>query len=178
MAMESWDDAEHSGGRDTSRGRGRQGFAPTGIDELKRVLRERVESVTAREHELVEMRARLARRLADLDKTKGSRRDDKQLTERERQLAAREEELEAKLAAAEKREREAASKLALATAEREKLEERERAVKDVERQLAGQRRRLEEERATLPNGEPPPALSEAKPPRDPEPQASQAVTPS
>src|SRR5215472_3911181 len=108
--MGTWDDAEKDGWEDTSRGRGRQDFTPTGIEELKRVLRERAESVMAREHELVEMRAQLARRLADLDKKKGSRRDEKQLTEREKQVAAREqklaqreEELQAKIAAAEQR---------------------------------------------------------------------------
>jgi chromosome segregation ATPase len=178
MEIESWDDEEQGRRRDTSWGRGRQGFAPTGIEELKRVLRDRVESVTAREHELLEMRTRLARRLADLETTKGSRRDEKQLAEREQKLAAREQELDAQLAAAEQRERKAASELASAIAEREKLDERERAVKDVERELAGRRRRLEEECAALPSAEPPPAPSETMSPRDPEPQGWQAVTPS
>jgi peptidoglycan hydrolase CwlO-like protein len=113
--------------------------------------------------------------LADLDKTKRSRRDDKLLTEREQQLAAREEELEAKFATAEQREREAVSKLALATAEREKLDERERAVKDAERELAKQRRRLQEEHAALSTVEPPPPPSEVKPQTDPEPHAWQGT---
>jgi chromosome segregation ATPase len=144
-------------------------------DEAERELRERIESVRVRERELVEVRAQLARRLADLDKTKGSRRHDKLLTEREQQLAAREEELEAKFAAAEQREREAVSKLAFATAEREKLDERERAVKDAERDLAKQRRRLQEEHAALSTVEPPPPPSEVKPQTDPEPHAWQAT---
>ena len=139
----SRDDGGRSPARETFRPRDRQGFAPAGIEELKRVLRERLNSVAAREHEL-------ATRLADLDKkAKTSPRDEIQLSEREQQLAAREEELGAQIAEAEQREREAASELALASAEREKLDERERAVKDIERELAGRRRLLETERATL-----------------------------
>jgi uncharacterized protein (DUF3084 family) len=159
----SRDDGGRSPARETSRARDRQGFAPAGIEELKRVLRERVNSVAAREQELVEARAQLATRLADLDKkAKTSRRDEKQLGEREQQLAAREEELGAQIGAAEQREREAASKLSLASAEREKLDERERAVKDIERELAGQRRRLEAERATLLTPDARPAAGDAQ----------------
>jgi chromosome segregation ATPase len=128
-------------------------------DDAERELRERIESVRARERELLDVRAQLARRLADLDKDNRSRRDE-MLTEREKQLAAREEELEAKFAATEQREREASSKLSLATAEREKLDERQRAVKVAERELAGQRRRLQEEHAVLPNSESPAPRSE------------------
>jgi hypothetical protein len=170
----SWDDAEQDGRRERSRGRDRQGFAPTRIEELKRELRERIESVTARERQLVEMRAQLARRLADLDKAKRRRGDDKKLTEREQQLAAREEELEVSYAAAAQREREAVSKLALATSERERLDERERAVKDAERELAGQRRRLEQQHAAPSTVDPPPPPA-GRPPSDPEPHVWQAA---
>jgi hypothetical protein len=153
LPMESWDGAERGGWGDRSRGRGRRDYPASGIDDLTRELRERVEEAAAREHELVEMQDRLARRLADLDK-KANRRVEKQLSEREQQVAAGEQklaqlehELQAKIAAAEEREREAAFELALANAEREKLDERERAVKEVARELAGLRERLDEEQA-------------------------------
>jgi hypothetical protein len=174
--METWDDAEHDRWGDSSRRRPREEYALTGIDELKRALRERAESVMAREHELLELRTQLARRLAELDKKKGSRRDDaklaareKQLAEREQKLAERERELRGAIAAAEEREREAAAEHALATAERERLDEREQAVRDVERELAGLRRRLEEERAAFSVPAPPPPPAETDPAGEPEP---------
>jgi uncharacterized protein (DUF3084 family) len=166
--MEAGGDAERSGRGNKSRGRGRQDYPATGIDDHARVLGERVESVAAREHELIEMRAQLERRLADLDK-QGGRRADRQLLEREKQVAAGEErlaqleqELQAKVAAAEEREREVAFELSLANAEREKLDERERAAKEVERELAELRERLDDERSPLSSTAPPPATPEAK----------------
>ena len=55
-------------------------------------------------------------------------------------------ELARKIAAAEKREQEAVQELALAKAERERLDEREQSIRKVERELAGLRIQLQEER--------------------------------
>ena len=79
--------------------------------------------------------------------------------------------------------------LALAKAERERLEEREQAIRKVERELAGLRMHLQEEKARLtgsaprepepardpePEGQPPPPTPLPQPPTDPdlEPAAS------
>jgi hypothetical protein len=49
-------------------------------------------------------------------------------------------------------------------------------VKDVERELAGQRRRLEAEHAgDLPTVDPPPTPPDERPPTDPEPHAWQTA---
>ncbi len=73
--------------------------------------------------------------------------------------------------------------LALAKAERERLDEREQAIRKVERELAGLRMQLQEERARLtgsaprepepardpePEGEPPPPTPLPQPPTDPD----------
>ena len=74
--------------------------------------------------------------------------------------------------------------LALAKAERERLDEREQAIRKVERELAGLRMHLQEERARLtgsapseppepardpePEGEPPPPTPLPQPPTDPD----------
>jgi len=153
--MSAWDDET----------RIRQQQALAAVEELKRTLRERAEIVVARERELGEMRRELARRLAQA----GAGVEAAGLPdEREQRLARRERELDAALAAAAAREREAAAELALAQAERDRLEERERAVHDVERELAGLRVRLEQERAERA------ALADAAPPAPqpvPEPEA-------
>ena len=82
--------------------------------------------------------------------------------------------------------------LALAKAERERLDEREQAIRKVERELAGLRMQLQEERAASrlrrrveppepardpePEGEPPPPTPLPQPPSDPdlEPAATSA----
>lgn len=56
--------------------------------------------------------------------------------------------------------------LALAKAERERLDEREQAIRKVERELAGLRLHLQEEKAQLTGSAP----SESQPSRDPEPE--------
>ena len=156
--MSAWDDET----------RIRQQQALAAVEELKRTLRERAEIVVARERELGEMRRELARRLAQA----GAGVEAAGLPdEREQRLARRERELDAALAAAAAREREAAAELALAQAERDRLEERERAVHDVERELAGLRVRLEQERAALADAAPPAPQPVPEPSFDPEPEA-------
>ena len=78
----------------------------------------------------------------------------------------RSDELARKIAEAEKREREAVQELALAKAERERLDEREQAIRKVERELAGLRMHLQEEKARLSGSAP----GEPEPARDPEPE--------
>jgi hypothetical protein len=69
--------------------------------------------------------------------------------------------------------------LALAKAERERLDEREQAIRKVERELAGARMQLQEEKAQLagsapndpdaePEGEPPPPTPLPQPPNEPD----------
>lgn len=160
--MSAWDDET----------RIRQQQALAAVEELKRTLRERAEIVVARERELGEMRRELARRLAQA----GAGVEAAGLPdEREQRLARRERELEAALAAAAAREREAAAELALAQAERDRLEERERAVHDVERELAGLRVRLEQERAALADAAPP--APQPVPEPEAEPESPPAPTP-
>jgi len=108
------------------------------LEELKRELRERAAIVVARERELAELRRQVEQQLAGATAAPSEGRT----TKLERELAE-------KIAAAERREREAAAELALAQAERERLEERERVVHEVERELAGLRVRLNEERERL-----------------------------
>jgi len=160
--MSAWDDET----------RIRQQQALAAVEELKRTLRERAEIVVARERELGEMRRELARRLAQA----GAGVEAAGLPdEREQRLARRERELDAALAAAAAREREAAAELALAQAERDRLEERERAVHDVERELAGLRVRLEQERAALADAAPP--APQPVPEPEAEPESPPAPTP-
>ena len=78
----------------------------------------------------------------------------------------RTDELAKKIAEAERREREAVQELALAKAERERLDEREQSIRKVERELAGLRMHLQEERARLSGSTP----SEPEPARDPKPE--------
>ena len=156
--------------------RGRYEQALAEVENMKRTLREHAQRVAARERELEQLRLDVAGRQG-----------------RRRQAAPaapapagpdRSDELARKIAAAEKRERQAVQELALAKAERERLDEREQAIRKVERELAGLRMHLQEERARLtgseaseppeptrdpePEGEPPPPTPLPQPPTDPD----------
>ena len=116
--------------------RGRYEQALAEVEEMKRTLREHAQRVAARERELEQLRLDVAGR-------QGRRRS----TSPQQPSApdpVRQDELSRKIAAAEKREKEAVQELALAKAERERLDEREQAIRKVERELAGQRMQLEE----------------------------------
>jgi chromosome segregation ATPase len=126
------------------------------VEEMKRTLREHAQRVAARERELEQLRLDVAgrqgrRRPAEPAAPAGPDRSD---------------ELARKIAEAEKREREAVQELALAKAERERLDEREQAIRKVERELAGLRMQLREEKARLTGSAP----REPEPARDPEPE--------
>jgi chromosome segregation ATPase len=126
------------------------------VEEMKRRLREHAQRVAAREKELEQLRLDVAgrqgrRRAAAPAPSPGPDRSD---------------ELARKIAEAEKREREAVQELALAKAERERLDEREEAIRRVERELAGQRMQLKEQQARRAGSRP----SEPEPSRDPEPE--------
>jgi chromosome segregation ATPase len=143
------------------------------VEEMKRRLREHAQRVAARERELEQLRLDVAgrqgrRRSAEPAAPAGPDRSD---------------ELARKIAEAEKREREAVQELALAKAERERLDEREQAIRKVERELAGLRMQLREEKARLtgtgrsepdpgrdpdPEGEPPPPTPLPQPSTDPD----------
>ena len=153
--------------------RGRYEQALAEVEEMKRTLREHAQHVAARERELEQLRLDVAgrqgrRRSAAPAAPPGSDRSD---------------ELARKIAEAEKRERQAVQELALAKAERERLDEREQAIRKVERELAGLRMHLQEERARAsgastrepepardpePEGEPPPPTPLPQPPNDPD----------
>ena len=154
--------------------RGRYEAALAEVEEMKRTLREHAQRVAAREKELEQLRLDVAgrqgrRRQAEPAAPAGPDRSD---------------ELARKIAEAEKRERQAVQELALAKAERERLDEREQAIRKVERELAGLRMHLQEERARLtgsapseppepardpkPEGEPPPPTPLPQPPSDPD----------
>ena len=137
--------------------RGRYEQALAEVEEMKRTLREHAQHVAARERELEQLRLDVAGR-------QGRRRS-------AAPAAAppgpdRSEELARKVAEAEKRERQAVQELALAKAERERLDEREQAIRKVERELAGLRVHLQEEKARLSGSTP----NEPEPARDPEPE--------
>lgn len=127
------------------------------VEEMKRTLREHAQHVAARERELEQLRldvaGRQGRRRAPTPAPAGPDRSD---------------ELAQKIAEAEKRERQAVQELALAKAERERLDEREQAIRKVERELAGLRMKLQEERARLGGSAP----GEPEPARDPEPEGA------
>jgi len=133
--------------------RGRYEQALAEVEEMKRTLREHAQRVAAREKELEELRLEVAGR-------QGRRRPVTPVG------PDRSDELARAIAEAEKREREAVQELALAKAERERLDEREQSIRKVERELAGLRVELEEERARL--GEPSP--SGPGPAGEPEPE--------
>jgi chromosome segregation ATPase len=128
------------------------------VEEMKRRLREHAQRVAAREKELEQLRldvaGRQGRRRAAAPATPTPPGPD------------RSDELARKIAEAEKREREAVQELALAKAERERLDEREEAIRKVERELAGQRMQLKEQQARRAGSRP----SKPEPSRDPEPE--------
>jgi len=130
------------------------------VEEMKRALREHAQNVAAREKELEELRLEVAGR-------QGRRRAT--TAPNFAPDPVRQDALERKIAEVEKREREAVQELALAKAERERLDEREDAIRKVERELAGLRVQLEEERARLWASAPAP--SEPQPAGEPEPSS-------
>jgi chromosome segregation ATPase len=137
--------------------RGRYEQALAEVEEMKRRLREHAQRVAAREKELEQLRLDVAGR-------QGRRRG-------AAPAAApagpdRSDELARAIAEAETRERQAVQELALAKAERERLDEREQSIRKVERELAGLRMHLHEEKARLSGSAP----SEPKPSRDPKPE--------
>jgi predicted nucleic acid-binding Zn-ribbon protein len=149
--------------------RSRYEHALAEVEEMKRALREHARNVAAREKELGDLRLELAGR-------QGRRRPSAP-------DPARQSDLERAIAEAEKRERDAVQELALAKAERERLDEREQAIRKVERELAGLRVQLQQERAQLagavptepeparepdPEGEPPPPTPLPQPPAEPD----------
>lgn len=153
--------------------RGRYEYALAEVEEMKRTLREHAQRVAAREKELEQLRLEVAGR-------QGRRRAPAPVPAPD---PAREDELTRKIAEAEKREKEAVQELALAKAERERLDEREQSIRKVERELAGLRMQLQEERTRLtgnapaetgpahepdPAGEPPPPTPLPRPPDDPD----------
>jgi chromosome segregation ATPase len=136
--------------------RGRYEQALAEVEQMKRTLREHAQHVAARERELEQLRLEVAgrqgrRRSAAPAASGGPDRSD---------------ELADAIAEAEKRERQAVQELALAKAERERLDEREQAIRKVERELAGLRMHLQEERARLTASAP----SKPEPDRDQEPE--------
>jgi chromosome segregation ATPase len=142
--------------------RGRYEQALAQVEEMKRTLREHAQRVAARERELEQLRLDVAGR-------QGRRRSSMQAAPSSPAAAPgpdRSDELAKKIAEAEKRKRQAVQELALAKAERERLDEREQAIRKVERELAGLRMHLQEERARLSGSAP----SEPEPARDPEPE--------
>jgi chromosome segregation ATPase len=153
--------------------RGRYEQALAEVEEMKRRLREHAQRVAAREKELEQLRLDVAGR-------QGRRRAPAPAAPTG---ADRSDELAHAIAEAEKRERQAVQELALAKAERERLDEREQAIRKVERELAGLRMHLQEERARLtgsapsrpepsgdsePEGEPPPPAPLPEPDPDPD----------
>jgi len=127
------------------------------VEEMKRRLREHAQRVAAREKELEQLRLDVAGR-------QGRRRAAAPAAAAAPAGPDRSDELARKIAEAEKREREAVQELALAKAERERLDEREQAIRKVERELAGLRMHLQEERKRLGGS----AQPEPEPARDPE----------
>jgi peptidoglycan hydrolase CwlO-like protein len=153
--------------------RGRYERALAEVEDMKRRLREHAQRVAAREKELEELRLEVAGR-------QGRRRPAAPATPAG---PDRSDELAQKIAEAERREREAVQELALAKAERERLDEREQAIRKVERELAGLRVQLQEagkrktgsaatdpapSRDPKPESEPPPPTPLPQPPSEPE----------
>jgi chromosome segregation ATPase len=140
--------------------RGRYEQALAEVEEMKRKLREHAQRVAAREKELEQLRLDVAGR-------QGRRRATAPAAPAG---PDRSDELARAIAEAEKRERQAVQELALAKAERERLDEREQAIRKVERELAGLRMHLQEERARLTGSAP----SRTDPAGDPEPEGEPA----
>ena len=139
--------------------RGRYEQALAEVEQMKRTLREHAQRVAARERELEQLRLDVAGR-------QGRRQATAPASSTAPAGPDRSDELARKIAEAEKRERQAVQELALAKAERERLDEREQAIRKVERELAGLRMHLQEERARLTGSAP----TEPEPARDPEPE--------
>ena len=152
--------------------RGRYEQALAEVERMKQQLREHAQHVAAREKELEALRLEVAgpqgrRRPASSSGPAPAGPD-------------RSNELARKIADAEKREREAVQELALAKAERERLDEREQSIRKVERELAGLRMKLQEERQRLgggsapsdpepePEADPPPPTPLPQPPAEPD----------
>lgn len=139
---------------------------------MKQSLRERAEAIAARELELAELERRpggdhrtkksagggteaiAARERAALERAQALEARERKLEAKATRLAAdrariaeREHELAERLAEAEARTSEAAAERELAIAERKLLDERERATRAVEKELASLRVQLERERA-------------------------------
>jgi cell division septum initiation protein DivIVA len=140
--------------------RGRYEHALAEVEAMKQRLREHAQNVAAREKELEALRLEVAGR-------QGRRRSSAPAPASAPAGPDRSDELARKIAAAEKREQEAVQELALARAERERLDEREQAIRKVERELAGLRMQLQAERQRLGGSAP----SEPKPAGEPEPDA-------
>ena len=155
--------------------KGRYEQALAEVEKMKKTLREHAQRVAAREKELEEMRLDVAGR-------QGRRRTPASTPAPAPAGPDRSKELAQKIAEAEKREKQAVQELALAKAERERLDEREQSIRKVERELAGLRVKLQEERAQLtdsgasetepssepePEGEPPPPTPLPQPPAEP-----------
>ena len=152
--------------------RGRYEQALAEVEEMKRSLREHAMNVAAREKELEQLRLDVAGR-------QGRRRSAPAAAD-----PLRQDELQKKIAEAERREKEAVQELALAKAERERLDEREQSIRKVERELAQRRMQLEEEKRRLsgsssapepeptheaePGGEPPPPTPLPQPATEPD----------
>src|SRR5436305_15328769 len=137
--------------------RGRYEQALGEVEDMKRTLREHAQRVAARERELEQLRLEVAGR-------QGRR---SQAAPAAPAGPDRSDELARKIAEAEKRERQAVQELALAKAERERLDEREQSIRKVERELAGLRVKLQEERARVTGGgpnEPEPSEPDSEPP--------------
>jgi hypothetical protein len=143
------------------------------LEQLKQALRDRAESVAARERELADLQRRadaggnakpgrqgskgagsgdalVARERAALDRAKALDARERALEERQAALAAeaariadREAELEAELARARDDRGRSESELQLAAAERERLDEREQEARRIEKELAARRIALE-----------------------------------
>jgi uncharacterized protein involved in exopolysaccharide biosynthesis len=166
--------------------RGRYEQALAEVEEMKRKLREHAQHVAAREKELEALRLDVAGR-------QGRRRASTPTPTPAAAGPDRSGELAQKIAEAEKREREAVQELALAKAERERLDEREQSIRKVERELAGLRVKLQEEWARLsgsgatepktpgetePEGEPPPPTPLPQPPAEPDLEPAAKTKPS
>jgi hypothetical protein len=149
------------------------------VEEMKRTLREHAQNVAAREKELEQQRLELAGRQGRRRTAPVSGSAPLSIVEE----AEKKTELDRRIAEAKKREQQAVQELALAKAERERLDEREATIRKVERELAGLRVQLEEERARLggsapsepeparepdPDREPPPPTPLPQPPTDPD----------
>jgi len=156
------------------------------VEEMKRTLREHARHVAAREKELEDQRLELAGRQS---RRRASPSPSAPPSSSIVDEAEKRTELDRLLAEAKKREQHATQELALAKAERERLDEREETIRKVERELAGLRDQLQQERERLggsaptepepvrepkPDSDPPPPTPLPQPPTDPdlEPAAS------